>query len=247
MKPIGILGLGEVGEALSDIYKGHGTEIATLDLRPDLCKGDLAAAETIHVCVPRAALEECMVQRGTEPLYIVHTTTGIGDCRALSTKGFRLVHAPVRGIHPKLAQSLQTFAMPVSGPKPLVKEAIDRLRSIGIPAERWGEWESTEIAKLLCTTRYGIDILFMRAAADLCAKYGVDFDQVYRDWTMQYNDGYLSLGDWQFVRPVLRPMPGPIGGHCVVPNADTLSSHSEWAQKVSKEGREEWEWPKSQR
>ena len=34
----------------------------------------------------------------------------------------------------------------------------------------------------------------------------------------KFNEGYTKLGDEEVIRPVFLPMPGKIGGHCLIPN-----------------------------
>jgi hypothetical protein len=43
-------------------------------------------------------------------------------------------------------------------------------------------------------------------------------------WNENYNQGYAELGETQFIRPILQPMKGKIGGHCVVNNASLLNN-----------------------
>lgn len=234
---VGIIGYGEIGSAIATIYRKRQMpepriEDPALDMH-----ARLDACDVVHVCVPAAAIPNAVLRRA--PLHVVHSTVPIGTCRSLAREGYRVVHAPVRGIHPHLVAGIETFAMPVAGEE--AEAGAAHLKTLGIRAEAWGpKWETTELAKLLCTTRYGVDIALMREAYDLSEKWGVDFDRVYRDWTVAYNDGYTTLGQWWFQRPVLRAMPGPIGGHCIVPNARLLAEHSHFARLVEEESRRDW-------
>lgn len=246
----GIIGYGEVGSAFAALYRQRGLGEPVLVDEALGMKGRLGTCDVIHVCVPARAVHEVVTKRHLDPLYIVHSTVPVGTCRGLSEKGIRLVHAPVRGVHPHLAKSLETFIMPVGGPPPATGgdepsdchlQAAQVLQSIGIAADVWGPWEDTELAKLLCTTRLGVDVLWMRHVQDLCVKHGADFDRVYRQWTQAYNDGFTSLGSWFYARPLLKPQPGPIGGHCVMPNATMLAPDSDWAARVVAEGAKDWQ------
>ena len=108
----------------------------------------------------------------------------------------------------------------MSGPPGAVVAAMMHLRRAGIPAVPWpGRCATTELAKHLSTLRLGIDVLFMRACHDTCRALGVDFALVYREWTRAYNAVYAAEG---LARPVLTPVPGPLGGHCVALNAQGL-------------------------
>ena len=56
----------------------------------------------------------------------------------------------------------------------------------------------------------------------LCDQIGADFDEAVTDFNETYNSGYDQLGKKNVIRPVLFPPDGPIGGHCVIPNAKLL-------------------------
>ena len=51
-----------------------------------------------------------------------------------------------------------------------------------------------------------------------------DFDEVYTIPNADYNEGYKKLAKPNVIRPVLKPIPGPIGGHCLIPNANLLEN-----------------------
>lgn len=249
----GIIGYGEIGSAVAALHRsrGHGEPLI---LDPSLGYAEkVELCDIIHVCVPAAAVPSVVIHRPRRPLYIVHSTVPVGTCRGLAAKGLRLIHAPVRGVHPHLAKSLETFVMPLGGPpnddqgRPSLDhlEASNHLRALGITAELWEGWEETELAKLLCTTQLGLDVLFMRHVAELAAKYGASFDRVYTQWRLDYNDGYQRLDRWELHRPTLLPMAGTIGGHCVVPNARLLASESEFAALVAERGPVRWTPPAS--
>jgi hypothetical protein len=241
---IAIVGCGEIGTSVEQLYVD-----ARLP-RPTLCDparglhGDPDHADVIHVCVPASAVPSVVRERPRHPLYLLHSTVPVGTCRGLAERGLRVVHAPVRGVHPHLAESMRTFPMPLGcgseSPTDL-REAEGVLRSLRVTPKPFGAWENTELAKALCTTRLGLDVLWMRHVADLCARFGCDFDKVYREWTLDYSDGFERLGHWEYRRPILKPLPGPIGGHCVMPNARMLAPDSEFARMVAVRGPEDWQ------
>ena len=101
-------------------------------------------------------------------------------------------------------------------------KAVDYLNRAGIRTQVFASPETTELAKVLCTTRYGWAIMEMKETARLCEQYGVPFHEVYTEWNNNYNDSYARLGELRFLRPTLFPLPGEIGGHCVIPNCELL-------------------------
>lgn len=240
----GVIGCGEVGSALSQLYRDAGLHVG----RHDPEKGLQDSPEdwrVVHVCVPARALPRVIVAADPDALVIVHSTVEVGTCRKYADMGWRVVHAPVRGVHPDLASGLRAFTMPVGCHPDRIdgSEAVKVLEAIGITAEVWEGWEHTELSKLFSTTEYGLHVLWMRHMADVCDRFGLSFDLVYREWRTQYNEGYFALGKAQFMRPMLSPMPGPIGGHCVLPNAELLAGDSHMARMVAKEGQEDWSAP----
>jgi hypothetical protein len=80
----------------------------------------------------------------------------------------------------------------------------------------------TEAIKLWDTTQYGWQIVLAKEISKWCKLHGLNFDDVYREPNINYNDGYKSLDMDYVVRPWLKDMPGPIGGHCVIPNCEIL-------------------------
>src|SRR3989344_5826777 len=94
---IGILGFGEVGQAIAKFYKNP--KIKTLE------KSDgLAGVDILHVCIPWNAnfikIVEKEITEVRPGLTIIHSTTAPGTTKTLAKK-FKgmVVHSPIRGIH----------------------------------------------------------------------------------------------------------------------------------------------------
>ena len=125
----------------------------------------------------------------------------------------------VMGVHPVLAKSMKTFYKIIGGLDNEAVEAIaSHFRDIGINCIIYDTPEDSEAAKLLSTTYYGWNILFMKKAYKFCKKHNLNFDEVYTKTNDVYNDGYTKLGMPHVIRPVLKYVDGPIGGHCIVNN-----------------------------
>jgi UDP-N-acetyl-D-mannosaminuronate dehydrogenase len=136
-----------------------------------------------------------------------------------------VVHSPIHGKHPDLSGGIKTFAKYVGGSNPeAVYKAVEFLSKAGIKPKIVSSPEASELSKILCTSYYGWNIVFMKEVQKLCKHYNVDFYDVYTRWNSEYNKGYKALGMEQFTRPVLDPMPGKIGGHCVMANAHLVDS-----------------------
>ena len=136
-----------------------------------------------------------------------------------TTKKCGAVHSPVHGKHPDLKEGIETFVKYVGGDNAYdVRLASKFLQEAGINIKQVADSKTSELSKILCTSYYGWNILFMKEVVEICKRENVPFHEVYTDWNWLYGQGYNKLGMPQFRRPVLDPMKGKIGGHCVVNN-----------------------------
>lgn len=220
---VGIVGLGQIGRAINEIVE----DADYVPLLNDPIRGlkkDLSECDVVHVCVPGDQVIKVVNQFGKGPFYIIHSTVEIGTTTTLIKDGYRAVHAPIRGRHPDLTESIRKFVLPVGGMG--LSAGLLNLQSyfskLGIIPYYDEKPESTELAKLLCTLRLGLDVVFIKHAKELCDKYGVDLDFVYTSWTEDYNEGYEAMGEYYLARSILEYQEGPCGGHCVIENAIIL-------------------------
>lgn len=205
-----VIGLGQIGTAIQKILQCDGVDV----------EGTNQQYNVIHVCFPYSESFEQTVkeyQAHTDAsLTIVHSTVPVGTCSKVDA-----VHSPIRGIHPDLEESIHTFVKYFGGPR--AQEAAQFFEDLDILTECFEKSEATEAGKLWSTTGYGINILLQKAVYQYCQKHGLDFDQVYGDFNRTYNEGFEELGRPEFRKynlPIYEK--GPIGGHCVVPNAHFL-------------------------
>lgn len=201
-----VVGAGEVGTALHAVLsRAHPTAIR--DLEPVDVQ-----AEVLHICIPWSdefvtAVRRYEVEHGAE-LVVVHSTVPVGTC---DPEGW--VHSPVRGRHPDLVDSLLTFVKHCGGER--AKEAAAVLEDAGIDVAVHGRAAATEAGKLWELAQFGLQVTIEKQIHAWCTENGIDSDVAYRQFAETYNAGYEALGELRFVRPVLRHMPGPIGGHCI--------------------------------
>ena len=221
-----LIGYGQVGSSIAKNYALKEVPLRIND-EPKGMEDSLDGCTIVHVAAPPEAVAEMMLP--FEPLYLVHSTVPVGFCRSLYQKGYKILHLPIEGRHPDLSTAMTYWQAPMGGPEEFKERATLHLCSVNMApdiAGNWGMWEETELAKLFSTTWMGIEVAIMREAYRLAARFGVDGDQVYKAYTDKYNDLYrhggVGVSDFQPRRPVLKPMEGPIGGHCVGPNAEIL-------------------------
>lgn len=219
---IGILGYGEIGKAIAKFCKK--SKIKDLH-RDDGLKG----VEVLHVCIPWSEKFVDIVREEikiTKPkLTIIHSTIAPGTTKKL---GKRVVHSPIRGIHPYLYKGIKTFVKYIGADdKKAGQMAKKHLEGLGIKTKVFSPAITTEIGKLLDTSYYGLCIAWHGEMAKICKKAGIDFVKAVTDFTMTYNKGYTNLGKKNVVRPVLYPPKDGIGGHCIVSNAELLQKYME--------------------
>lgn len=243
MKNILLIGEGEVGSALKRIEEEAGNKVHVLDLKyPNKPEAGSIVYDVCHVNIPYSdrfiEIVEGYAKEYNPKLLIVNSTVPLGITNKVK-KATRLptVHSPIRGVHPNLYEGIKTFTKIVGGISKDTKLASEHFTSIGLKTVIYNSAKESELAKVLCTTYYGWNILFAKQVALMCKKYGLEYNNVYKDFNQSYNEGYAKLGKSNVVRPVLTPPEGPIGGHCVGNNFELLpkSKLKKFAKKMNED------------
>jgi UDP-N-acetyl-D-mannosaminuronate dehydrogenase len=228
---VGILGHGEIGKAIHEVYRKSSltSDILVKDLNRD---DHLVDLDVLNVSIPFNDSFDFMevvcgvVKQSNTRILIVHSTIPVGTTRKLKEllgPAIAVAHSPCRGVHPHLYEGIMTFPKYVGSiSKEDAVKVSDHLTSLGISTHICENSESSELAKLLDTSYYGICIAFHGEALRACKQFGANFEDVMTVYNETYNSGYSSLGKTNVVRPVLTPPEEGIGGHCVVQNADLL-------------------------
>lgn len=201
-----VIGAGQVGRAIAEV-------LGDADLRD--IDGHDGLADVLHVCFPwsdafDAAVLDYQV-RYAPGLTIIHSTVPVGTSRRLGA-----VHSPVTGRHPDLAEGVRTFVKFFGGDQ--ADEAAAIFAARGVRTEVVPDAETTEAGKLWATLQHGWMVALEKEAHRFAKAHGADPDIAYRRFNEVYNEGYAALGE-PYRLPILRHMPGPIGGHCVIANA----------------------------
>jgi UDP-N-acetyl-D-mannosaminuronate dehydrogenase len=238
-KKIGILGYGEVGQAIAKFYGSAraSTELSRMSSPQvkikDLNRNDgLKGVDVLHVCLPWTdkfiEIVKKEIKEIKPKLTIIHSTVAPGTTLRLAQgkPKIMLVHSPIRGIHPHLYEGIKVFVKYIGADDKKAGEmAKKHLESIGIKTKVFYPSTTTEIGKLLDTTYYGLVIAWHGEMKKLCDKYKIDFNEAVTDFNQTYNQGYKKLGKLNVIRPVLYPPENGITGHCVLPNAEILKKH----------------------
>ena len=214
---IGILGFGEVGQAIAKFY--NNPRIKDLN-RDDGLKG----VEILNVCIPWSNNFVNTVKKEIkkiEPkLTIIHSTVAPGTTKKI---GGNVVHSPIRGMHPDLYPGIKTFVKYIgTDSRNAGKMAEKHFKKLGIRTKTFSPSAATEIGKLLDTSYYAFCIAWHGEMKKMCDKIGVNFDEAVVDFNRTYNEGYEKLGRKNVIRPVLYAPKSGITGHCLIPNAEIL-------------------------
>lgn len=228
-KRVSLLGAGEIGSAIKKIAEDAGFQVLVRELKYDQFDGE--SVEALHVCIPYknenfigyvsdAALS-CPPK-----VIIIHATVPPGTTSKIA-KRLKLptAHSPVRGNHPNLYNSIKKDFVKYVGTedKQSLELAVQHLKELGIKKVKTGGSSlNTELGKLVNILGYAWAIVFCKSVARMCEEFGADFDTVYNGFTKTYNRGYQKTRA-NVSQPILELIPGPIGGHCVVPDTELLS------------------------
>lgn len=228
---VGILGYGEIGSSVHKVYST--SNVDSQIFIKDLTKEDsLNNLDVLNVCIPYNEsfdFVELVVKVATDSkakIVINHSTVPVGITRIIKKKlqNVAVCHSPCRGVHPNLFEGLMTFEKFVGCPSLDDAEfCVSHLNSLGIVTYLCESSETSELAKLLDTSYYGVCISFHAEADKACKQFGVNFEEVMTRYNTSYNEGYTTLRKTNVIRPILQPPNGGIGGHCVVQNAELLS------------------------
>ena len=239
-----IVGYGQVGRGIYGLYKdkeefkvyytGLTESSGEID---DLLKEDV---NVMHVCIPYSHSFESdvteYITKYSPKLTIINSTVPMGTTRTIyamnsTSKDSELefnehiVHSPVMGVHPNLTKGIKTFKKIVGGcTNKAAHMATAHFESLGVKTLAYSNSDESEAAKLLSTSYYHWNVVFMKYIHKMCQEQDLNFQHVYQFTNEIYNEGYDELG-MQFVkRPILKYMPGKTGGHCLIPNLKLIKN-----------------------
>ncbi len=225
---IGIIGVGEVGNAIKQIVEKKHT-VFLRDKQYDGIKGQ--AIENLHICIPFTSnfisLVTDAILEIRPSLTILHSTVAPKTTETIQRKTKKsVVHVPIRGDHTRFGEDiLENFCLYIGSISDKdAKTAKKYFHSLGVRnIEILQSPRETELGKLFDTAYYAWNILFCKITNTIVEKYDANFEQVYKAFNTTYNQGYEKNRP-EVRRPVLTPTPGPIGGHCIIPNAEILGN-----------------------
>lgn len=215
-----IIGKGQVGSGLCAVIEQyHETYIKDIE---DL---ELEGVEVLHLCFPYSGkfIETAndYINKFKPKLTINHSSVPVGTTEKLVGICF---YSPIRGKHPHLAEGIKTFEKFIAGPGSMISIAIKYFQECEIKVVAYSDpamMRTLEFCKLMSNIRYGYEICFMQEAERIAKQLGADIE-IFNDFERSYNLGYKELYEPNMRRPILYG--GSIGGHCVMQNAEIISS-----------------------
>ena len=223
-----IIGMGEVGSALAEVF-GERRDIATHDPNRGLHAPTDAPYDWMHIVFPYSDDFKTLVASYADTFnpvcIVIHSTVPIGTMRAICKESFEAEHrtyyySPVRGRHPHLARALRDFpkwyASAIPGQADIDIEAY--FARAGMQTRKAPSFEVLELMKLWETTSFAVQLIMWaeienemksmsgNRAANMTAMKNWLFEK------RRVYDGDIGLC------PVLDLAPGPLGGHCLRTN-----------------------------
>ena len=209
-----VVGLGEVGSALSQVLRRTGRV-----LEHDIERREFdEPIGVMHLCVPFTRQDDfeavalSYIARFKPELTIINSTVVPGTSRAIAERALvPIAYSPVRGKHIQMAEDLLKYRKFVAGTdENTATRAAEHFRAAGMTTQSISKLETLELAKLAETTYFGVLIAF----AQELNRYA---DRVEGD----YAEALDFFEEVDFL-PHTKYYPGFIGGHCVIPNIQLL-------------------------
>jgi UDP-N-acetyl-D-mannosaminuronate dehydrogenase len=225
-----IVGLGEVGHALFELFKESGKfDVYGFDVDKERMRkiaGDAEPANEIdvmHICYPCSEQGGFVqttseyIERNKPKLTIIDSTTPPGTTQQIYelTKS-PIVHSPIRGMHASLEtmkRDIRFWSKYVGGvSKETATAAKKHFEKLGLKVKVLKSPIETELAKLFETTYRAWMIACFQEMHRISRHFKADFDEVVD-----------MLGDIHRV-DLNKPIhyPDVIGGHCLIPNTELL-------------------------
>jgi hypothetical protein len=211
-----IVGYGEIGKSVYAVLNKK-YNVFSIDINNT---EKIENIDVMHICFPYSenfVKEVKRYKKLYKPTYVViHSTVPVGTSHKCKAH-----YSPVRGIHPHLEKSLETFIKYLAPNCDYLKSYFE---NAGIPIEQTEKTQTLEAMKLYCTTIYALNVIAEKEVWAFCQKHGLDYNIVYKESNKTYNEGYAKLGFPQYVRYMLDHKDGKIGGHCLIPNCKLLKT-----------------------
>lgn len=227
-----IVGLGEVGHSLFDLFKESGKfDVYGVDVDKEKIRtiaGKTRPPENIdvmHICYPCIKQDKfaqatlAYLKEFKPKLTIIDSTVPPGTTRKIydSSKS-PLVHSPIRGMHASLEtmkKDIRFWTKYIGGTSKEASEAAQKhFEKLGLKVKVLKNPEETELAKLFETTYRAWMIACFQEMHRISRHFGADFNEVV--------DMLEDIHRLRLNKPL--HYPSVIGGHCLIQNTELLQS-----------------------
>jgi len=227
-----IVGLGEVGHSLFDLFKESGKfDVYGADINQEKTKTIVGKAkpptsiDVMHICYPCIKQDRFVetslnyIKELRPKLTIIDSTVPPGTTRKVydSSKP-PLVHSPIRGMHASLdamKKDMLFWTKYVGGTSKEAAEAAQKhFEKLGLKVKVLKNPEETELAKLFETTYRAWMIACFQEMHRISRHFGADFNEVV--------DMLEDIHRLRLNKPL--HYPSVIGGHCLIQNTELLQS-----------------------
>lgn len=233
-----VIGYGEVGRALCDVlddqYQVYAVDSVYVDPKHG-SKIDIGRGPSImHICIPWSPrfIESVLdYEKLFGPNYVViHSSVPVGTTYELSRSSRALYfHSPIRGMHPEMEKGIRAHTKYVSYDAAFfaAEQVKEYFEKCGIKVKLMLNTKTSELAKLLELSRYGVYLAFAKEQEDICKKFGVNYEDVVTEYDKTRNFGLKEVGADHLAFPLLTPFSGYVGGHCTVEDMAILLEQNE--------------------
>ena len=225
-----IIGGGEVGTALAEVL-GERRPIGIHDPpRGSIQEPTNDECDWLHISFPYSeSFISTVVEyvRKFNPNHLViHSTVPIGTTRKIEREADYIptYYSPIRGRHPNLARYIREFPKwyASSIPGGMDNDFVTYFAAASIQTRKAPSYEALEWYKLLETFTYGYNLVMWQEIERQASKLQGDKQanlSALKNWLHEKKRVYD--GDLGYV-PIYDLVPGPIGGHCILPNVELL-------------------------
>ena len=225
-----LIGFGEVGASLYEVLSERRSFYIVDPAKgyePELGED---MVDWAHVAIPYSesfisTIVE-YVRRFNPNHLVIHSTVPIGTTRKIEREADYIptYFSPIRGRHPNLARYIREFskwfASSIAGQ--MDNDFVTYFAAAGIQTRKAPSYEFLEWAKLWETTSYGYNLVMWQEIERQVTKIPGDKNanlSALKNWLHEKKQVYD--GDLGYV-PIYDLVPGPIGGHCILPNVELL-------------------------
>jgi UDP-N-acetyl-D-mannosaminuronate dehydrogenase len=242
MQNVVIVGLGEIGGTIYEIFKQnplfrvYGIDVdknKMLEHEAEEPPAELQAdgqIDVLHICIPVSDKNKFIdkvkvyIKKYMPKLTIINSTVPIGTTREIYKQCSGLIaHSPCRGVHKNREYMLREFlrwVKYVGGATPEAgKAAQEHFSDGGLRTKMLANCTDTEFAKLFETTYRTWMIVFFQKMAIIAER----FSSLNPDFKISFDETVDFIEDTHRVRndrPVM--FPDVISGHCLIQNSKLL-------------------------